>query len=291
MSMKGYLTVIGYVRNSTQVTWRLGYLSSTSDPSHDQRLRASKLPPVSVAQIDASGAILSTYQIPASDVHVDSVDDAIYVFAGKLPLDSATQQLTLAMQGSQLSSFTIPAHPPEIRLTWEPSAGLAGQHTITWEARHPDGAPLEYVVFYSHDGGQTYRQLSPSITETSYTVNFDLLAGGNGQIMVQATDGGNTISATSPIFAVPTKPVIAVILAPADQATVPGKWVTLQGQGFYLEEDEPELSALTWSSSVQGALGTGRIVQVTLRPGTHTITLTAGRASRQGTATLTLHVN
>jgi hypothetical protein len=150
---------------------------------------------------------------------------------------------------------------------------------------------MEYVVFYSHDGGQTYRQLSPSITKTSYTVNFDLLAGGNRQIMVQATDGGNTISATSPIFAVPIKPVIAVILSPADQASVPGKWVTLQGQGFYLEEDKPELSALTWSSSVQGALGIGRIIQVTLRPGTHTITLIAGRADRQGAATISLNVS
>ena len=289
-SLKGYLTVIGYVKDSTQVTWRLGYITSTGDPTYAKRLRTAKLPPVSVSQIDASGAVISTYPIPANDIHADSLDQDAFFFAGKLPLDMSTQQLSLALQGNTLSSFTIPARPPIIRLTWRPTAQLTGQQTISWEARHPDGAPMEYVVSYSHDGGKTFRQLSQSITETSFVANFDLLPGGDGQIMVQATDGGNTASALSPIFALPERPVYSMILSPADQARVPGKWVTLQGQGYYLEEDQPELSALEWTSSRDGKIGNGRIIQTKLSPGTHTITLLAGRGSRQGSASITLQV-
>lgn len=288
-SLKGYLTVIGYVKDSTQVTWRLGYITSTGDPTYAQRLRTSKHPPVSVSQIDASGVVISSYPIPTNDIHTDPSDQDVFFFAGKLPLDTSAQQLTLALQGNMLSSFTIPARHPFIGLTWRPTDQLTGQQTITWEARHPNGAPMEYLVSYSNDGGRTFRPVSQSITETSYVANFDLLPGGSGQIMVQATDGGNTASALSPIFALPERPVYSMILSPADQARVQGKWVTLRGQGYYLEEDRPELSALEWTSSLDGKIGNGRIIQVKLSPGAHTITLVAGRGSRQGSASITLH--
>ena len=81
-----------------------------------------------------------------------------------------------------------------------------------------------------------------------------------------------------------------MILAPADKATVSGHLVTLQGQGYYLEEDRSEVAQLVWSSSRDGALGTGQLIQSKLSPGEHTITLIAGQGTRQGTETITISV-
>lgn len=288
-SLKGYLTVIGYVKDSTAVTWRLGYLSNTEDPTYAQRLHDATRPPVAVAQVDATGSVISTYPIPTNDLHAYPVDEDVFLFAGKLPLDDATRGLTLSLQEKQLATFAFPDHPPELRLTWQPDAGAAHRQTITWEARHPDGAAMEFTVFYSNDGGQSYRPLSQSIAQMAYTTDFDLLPGGNGQIMVQATDGGNMVTAKSPVFPVPIRPILPMILSPEDQANVQGAWVTLQGQGYDLEADRPELEALVWTSSVSGRLGTGRTIQVSLSPGTHTIRLAAGTGDRQGVASITVY--
>ncbi len=68
----------------------------------------------------------------------------------------------------------------------------------------------------------------------------------------------------------PTPPSVA-ILRPPDGSTFPaGTAITLEGTA--VDAEDGDLSArLAWVSSLDGPLGTGRIVTVVLRPGTHQI--------------------
>jgi hypothetical protein len=291
-TIKGFLTTIGYIDNNGKVTHRLGYLTNSPDTTQAARLQTADQSPVVVAQIDAVGASISSYLIPAVEVHADVDAGEFYFFCGKLPLDANTSQFTLSRDGVVFVTVNVPANAPVIQLTWTPPVGgMVGPQLITWNADHPDGLPLEFLVQYSSDGGATFRQLSPSISDKSFLLNFDQLPGGTCQVMVLATDGANTTSATSAMFQLPVRPPMAMLLAPLDKSTFDNPIVTLQGQGYYLEEDLAELRALTWTSSVDGALGTGRVIQPKLSPGTHTITLVVGQGARASSASITINVS
>jgi hypothetical protein len=124
-------------------------------------------------------------------------------------------------------------------------------------------------------------------------VDFDLLPGGDRcRIGVLATDGVNTIVAESPSFAVPVKPCRAMILAPEDGSSFAiGELVLLQGQGYYLEEQQAETEELVWTSSQAGELGRGMTVEVKgLSPGLHRITLRAGTGERAGEASISIGI-
>lgn len=89
-----------------------------------------------------------------------------------------------------------------------------------------------------------------------------------------------------------TAPTVA-ITAPADGATVTaGSSVTLRGTASDPEDGDLS-SALAWSSSLDGALGSGASVTTSsLRSGTHTITArVTDRAAASATATITLTVS
>jgi hypothetical protein len=291
--MKGYLTLIGYLDldNGAKPTVRLGYVVPTADATQDQRLQNADLPPLTATQLDASQQpLVKDYPLPTHAVHADPFDLEFAFFMGKLPLDAATKFVALSWQGAAVTTLVIPDQPPFIQLTWQPGATVDGKQEITWDAKHPEGVPLEFTVFYSNDGGGSFRQLSQSTGERSFIADFSALPGGKGQIMVMATDGGNTVSATSVGFDVLIKPPLAMVLSPSDQANVNGRFVTFQGQGYYLEENAPELEALTWTSSLDGKLGTGRVVQTPLSKGTHDITLTVGSGQRQGKTSIVVQV-
>jgi serine protease len=72
------------------------------------------------------------------------------------------------------------------------------------------------------------------------------------------------------------KPLVAHILTPLDGSVfMPGKPVVLAGTGTDLEDGPLTLDSLfTWSSSLEGDLGTGRELRFDrLLPGWHEITL------------------
>jgi hypothetical protein len=290
-STRGFLTTIGYITGQGRATVRLGYLLANDDPTLTQRLKAPDAQPITVSQFDASANLLLETVVPGNPMHADPHGNEALLVSGKVPLAAATTTLVWSLNKQEVYRFQAPPHAPVLELTWQPPGSVTGPQTITWKAAHPDGAPMEFLVCYSFDGGKTLQPRSPSITTASYELNFDQLPGGIGQVCVLATDGGNTTTAATKTFPVPIKPAYTVILTPANNATVKGRWVTLQGQGFYREEDKPELDALAWESSKDGKLGSGPVVQTRLSPGAHLITLTAGApGDRQGTATITLNV-
>lgn len=187
-----------------------------------------------------------------------------------------------------LASVPVPERAPELRLLAVPEGEVKGQFTLTWEARG-DPSPIRYFIDYS-PGREAWEPLSLGVSEPRLTVDFDSLAGGNAcRVAVTASNGLRSSRVESGPFRVREKPCAAVILRPVDGEAVSPN-VVLVGNGWWREEGRPELEALAWASDVQGELGRGREVTVRLEPGTHHITLHAGKGGRAGEESVTVHV-
>ena len=156
---------------------------------------------------------------------------------------------------------------------------MAADYTVTWNASDADLDPLTFLLEYSTDNGATWDLLGTNITQTHATIDLSLLAGTTqGLFRVWASDGVNTsFDASDAVFSVPSKTPGITSLAPISGTTyVLSQTVTLEGSAFDAEDNVLDDAHLQWTSSLQGVLGTGSLLQLTdLIPGTHTITLTA----------------
>jgi uncharacterized protein (TIGR03437 family) len=130
---------------------------------------------------------------------------------------------------------------------------------------------------------------------TTYELDLTRIPGSKqALIRVLATDGFHTAQDQShATFTVAVHPPESLILAPNDNAVFVGNQaILLRGAGYDNEDGALAGANLTWSSDLNGNLGTGRQLSVdasTLREGTHTVTLTA-RDSDGGTGTSTIRV-
>jgi hypothetical protein len=127
--------------------------------------------------------------------------------------------------------------------------------------------------------GATWMGVAADITGSSYALDFSGLPGTNGAsglIEVLVSDGFYSAQDTSNHpFTVANKAPTATILSPSSGASfTTGPQIVLEGRGVDLEEGSLGDSALSWVSSQDGALGSGQLLEVTLSPGVHTITLT-----------------
>jgi hypothetical protein len=105
---------------------------------------------------------------------------------------------------------------------------------------------------------------------------------------------GNVASDLIHVVAVASGPPVVTITAPATNATLPfGSPVAFLGTAFDSQDGDLS-SSLTWTSNLDGALGTGAACTHELSRGTHTITATvadsggkAGKATARVTVTIT----
>ncbi len=195
------------------------------------------------------------------------------------------------LQGSQvLDTRLVSANAPQVLIisptqvvTW-----TSGTYTVTWTASDADGDPLSYSVLYSHDAGASWELLANALTNQSFGVDADALAGGSdARIRVVASDGVNVgYDETDAAIVVPNKAPYAIIINPtAGQAVAPGNLLVLQGTASDLEDGGLPDSALHWSSDRQGSLGIGPSLALnTLVNGGHIITLTAIDSNGQTTS-------
>jgi hypothetical protein len=205
------------------------------------------------------------------------------------PWEPGTTSVALLNQNQVLDERSVSAHAPQVTVT-DPSAAAswpAGTtQTLRWQGADADGDTLSYAVFYSHDAGATWDLLADALSETSFALEVDSLAGGSDtRFRVVATDGVNiAVDQTDAPITIPNKLPAAVILNPANGSTyLLGALVLMEGSGTDLEDGQLVDAALAWSSDRAGALGSGATLALnTLAPGRHIITLTATDA--QGAA-------
>jgi hypothetical protein len=169
--------------------------------------------------------------------------------------------------------------------------------TLSWSANDPDGDPLEYVVQYSTDAGTNWQTLVSAWPSTTYELNLDTIAGTDqGLLRVLASDGFHTSQDQSDgTFTVAKHPPQANIQTPENNRMYVGdQTIVLEGSAFDNEDGQLGDAALSWSSNLDGALGTGQslpVVASILTEGTHTITLTAQDSDGQtGTTNIIVHV-
>lgn len=136
---------------------------------------------------------------------------------------------------------------------------------------------MTYNVLYSLDNGATWVSFVTGLTDTSLSINTDTLPGGTMIFKVIATDGFLTAETTSGQYTIPLHAPSVQIESPSDNAIFfPAQIVNLQASAYDMEDGILGDSAFQWTSSINGALGSGASLSTAeLFPGTHTITVTA----------------
>ena len=176
---------------------------------------------------------------------------------------------------------------------------------LFWDATDADGDALSADILLSCDGGQSWSAIG--VNQRGASMKFALsdvpvAKNGQGIVKVRVTDGLNVVDAEMPTSIgnfgpdaselkvldegsiagdsqwsnswLVNAPDIHLISPNASQSYPFGASILLHASGWDLEDQFLPDTAFTWTSSIAGAIGTGRQILVsTLNPGTHLITL------------------
>jgi hypothetical protein len=189
---------------------------------------------------------------------------------------SASAAITLIVNGGPVVTISTPATGTEVL----PGASV----TFTAAATdHEDGNVSANIHWASSRDGALFTGASFSTSNLSVGVHT---------ITASATDSGGKTGSMQITLTVNTPPTVS-ITAPADNATFePGAAVTFTGTANDVQ-DGSLTSAIQWTSSRDGSLGSGGSVNATaLSTGTHTITASVTDGiGKTVTTSITITVN
>lgn len=201
---------------------------------------------------------------------------------------------------TSLGSVSASSNAPTVAVTY-PNGGetLVGDEVILrWSASDADGDTLTYSVQFSADSGTTWTTLATDVTKKTFLQipMSQLQTTTTGLIRVTASDGFNsTTDASNAVFTVDNNPPTVTITGPSAGDLFSGVQ-TISFDGIAIDPKDGQLSgtSLQWSSSLDGALGSGTTLGKTadtLTEGNHTITLTATNSGgKSGKATVNITV-
>ena len=236
----------------------------------------------SIQEQSASGQVIYTrYFTPVfgttDTTGTDFTTDPM--FSEFIPATAGTASIVIVdPNGNSLISVPLVGAPPTVTIT-SPAAGFVGngQQTLSWTIQSKTAISFTSRIFYSIDGGTTWQSIDQT-TATVDQLDFNTLPGATAALIrIDVSDGVNTGSATSAPFSVPKKtPATIVINSPVSGAIQKAaNPVYLEGEAWDADDGVLTGTALQWSDSMQGVLGTGSLLAASLQPGNHTITLTA----------------
>lgn len=250
--------------------------------------------------LDAEGTELASFSFEPSLTSIDpsSAPPHIGSFFFTLPADPAIKKVVLLRtppspaEPQVVASRAASVHLPTVQVL-SPNGGeqLSGETvTFQWSGGDADGDALSYLVQYSPDNGTTWETLAVEWPDTSLEVPLSSLAGSDrGRLRVMASDGFHTVLDESDgTFVVPNNAPDVYLSSPLDGSLVVAsdKLLFFEASAHDKEEGELPGSSLTWTSSLDGVLGTGNAFEISsleLSEGEHTITVTAtdsaGRSS------------
>lgn len=248
--------------------------------------------PFTLAFLDTSGEVLSEEPFEVNDALSDGADGARESVTVSVirPLPDGTHRIEVRKDGSSLAGVQRSASAPELELLFPlggESFGADEEVTVRWSGADPEGDPLRFDVSYSPDGVR-FLPVAVSVEGASFSWSLGLTPGTDGGIIrVTASDGFHRSSVESGPISVGRKPPIATIVRPlTDQVFFEFDVIALEASAYDLRNGVLDGDALQWESDVEGALGTGRrldLAAATLRPGLHQLTLHV--ASDGGSAT------
>ncbi|MCP3961800.1 MAG: hypothetical protein GY719_28490, partial [bacterium] len=191
------------------------------------------------------------------------------------------------LEGSYFSDIQVNDTPPTVSITApaDGSTAIAGDNvTFTATASDYEDGDLTANLAWSSDLD------GPIGTGGSFSITS--LSGGVHVITASVTDSGGTQASDAVTLTVNAAPSVS-ISAPADGSTVnAGDSVTFTGTANDLEDGDITAN-LSWSSDVDGAIGTGGSVSTSaLSNGAHVITASVTDAGgAQGSGSIALTVN
>ena len=258
--------------------------------------------------LDGAGAVLHAVrfdaQVVAADASGGGSGDGFEVWAVSVPgaPDFESVRVRRSSPSGQMAAVAQAARSasaPAVSITG-PTAGqvLSGETVqFSWTGADPDGDALVYLVQYSTDGGATYETLATDHRAMSLGVPRETLAGSStARVRVVASDGLRTATAVSALFAVAANAPQVRIDSPAEAARFGGRQpLALQASAYDSEDGVLASSAISWSSDLDGPLGTGAHLVIDsggLTAGTHTFTATATDSSNMAaSASVTVTVD
>jgi hypothetical protein len=164
-----------------------------------------------------------------------------------VPFPDETAHIELIVDNKAVWSADVPEQPPSIQLlrpTGGEQLGMDDMLTVEWEASHPEGLELEYLLAYSFDGGESFCPLVSGLKEMLYEWQAGLTAkGGRVQIRVVATDGFRQASCVSDDIMVGEPFTRVVIVQPRPGEVIPeGRPIPLLAMAQNVEDGVLSLS-------------------------------------------------
>ena len=236
---------------------------------------------------------------PEQDIDIDAFPRIAFfsVLVSSLP-DFAS--VAVVHSDSDLAVFESSSSTPSVTV----SGVAAGQVftaidtlNLSWSGIDTDGEDLDYLVYYSVDGGATYRLIYLARDDTSKDFDAVNLKGSSrARFGVSVSDGIKSVFAETPVFAVDGKAPVARITSPGAGSVFAGKQgFLLDGWAHDTEDGFLGSSSFNWSSSLDGNLGTGSYLVLSadeLTAGNHQITLTVTDSDNMtSTAAIPITVN
>lgn len=180
----------------------------------------------------------------------------------------------------EVSAFDIaPAHGGPI--AFDPARDhLEGRVRLAWSATDADGDQLVADLLYSPNGGDAWLPVAVGVRDDSFEFDAsDLPAsqGHNARFRIRVSDGlGTTESLTGATYSFGNSaPPDVHVIAPNTATSYPrGATVLFHASAWDADDQLLGDEAITWTSSLDGALGSGRFLpKRNLSVGAHTITL------------------
>ncbi|MFO0874548.1 MAG: CARDB domain-containing protein [Phycisphaerales bacterium] len=176
-----------------------------------------------------------------------------------------------------VGAANAPAPAPGIG---QPNA-LTGTVRVTWTASDPDGDELTHHLLYSRDEGASWLPLVVNLVGNSF--DFDASSvpasvGTHAWFKLVTSDGFNSVD--SPVMEADSmgdgNPPDVNLVSPNNTETYKQHaTIAFHASAWDLEDLMLPDASISWQSSIDGPLGTGRLFLLdTLSPGTHVITVT-----------------
>jgi len=246
-----------------------------------------------IETVDGAGGAIDTVQFEPDFFVANIGDQSPRSFEAALPFGASVKKVRVMRDQTKLAEIQVSEHTPTVTLNTVPPGSLSGNVQVSWSGSDADGDDLLYSLLYSPDGAVKM----PIVIETSATSvawNVDDYPSGDAPVLVvYVTDGTRSSEDRSAVLSVPDRDPEVIISSPADGMRIRrGDTVVLTADIIDPERGFMPLADVDWTSSRDGALGTGISLEVaSLSLGQHTLTATfTDSAANTATDQVTIEV-